>query len=74
MQPLGKVLLVAGAVVAVVGLLLTVSDRIPLLGKLPGDFTIRRGNVHIYLPITTDILLSLVISLILWLVSYFRGK
>ena len=74
MQPFGKALLVAGAVAAGVGLWLMVSDKIPLLWKLPGDFTIRIGNVYIYLPITTGILLSLVISLMLWLVSCFRGE
>ncbi len=72
MPALGKVLLVAGLVIAAVGLVLMFSDRIPWLGKLPGDITIEKGNFRIYAPITTCIVLSVVISLVLWVLSQLR--
>ena len=72
MPGLGKVLLVTGLVIAAAGLVLMFSDRIPWLGKLPGDITIEKGNFRIYAPITTCILLSVVISLVLWVLSLLR--
>ncbi len=72
MPALGKVLLLVGLVIAAVGLVLIFSDRVPWLGKRPGDITIDKGNFRIYVPITTCILLSVVISLVLWVVSQLR--
>ncbi len=72
MPALGKVLLLVGLVITAVGLALIFSDRIPWLGKLPGDITIDKGNFRIYVPITTCILLSVVISLVLWVLSQLR--
>jgi hypothetical protein len=56
------------AFIAVVGLLTFASVRFGL-GRLPGDIVIDRGSFYFYLPITTSILVSLLLSLILWLVS-----
>jgi DUF2905 family protein len=53
---------------AVVGLLTFASVRFGL-GRLPGDIVVDRGGVVLYLPITTSILVSLLLSLVLWLVS-----
>jgi hypothetical protein len=47
-----------------VGLLLTFAERVPGLGRLPGDFVWRRGSFTFYFPITTCIVLSLVLSLL----------
>jgi len=66
MRDLGRLLILFGAILLVVGLLLTVSGKIGL-GKLPGDIVYRRGNFSFYFPLMTSILLSIVISLILWL-------
>ncbi len=74
MQVLGKSLLVLGIVLAGIGIVLMFSDKIPFLGKLPGDITIRRDNVRVFIPITTSILLSVLISLVLWVVSLFKSK
>ncbi len=49
------------------GVLLQVSGRIPWLGRLPGDIVIRRENFSFYFPITTSILISIVITVVLWL-------
>ena len=68
-RELGKWLIFGGAVLAVVGLLLLLGSRFPLrLGRLPGDIAIegRRGSFY-FLPIVTCLLLSVVMTLILWL-------
>jgi hypothetical protein len=65
MPDAGKLLIVLGAFIALVGLAVTFGPRIPFLGKLPGDIAIDRGNVHIYFPIVTCILLSVVLTLVL---------
>lgn len=67
MPDLGKSLLITGAVIAAIGALLMLSGKIPWLGRLPGDIYIRRENFSFSFPLTTCILLSAVISFILWL-------
>lgn len=47
-------------------------DKIPFLGKLPGDIRIEKENFRFYFPITTSILVSVLISLILWLITQFK--
>ena len=56
----------------IVGLFLALGLRIPFLGKLPGDISIDRGNVHFYFPIVTGLLLSLVLTVLLNL--FFRNR
>jgi len=73
MQFLGKSLVLFGVILALVGLVLMFSDKIPFLGKLPGDIHIKRENFEFYFPITTSIVLSLVLSAILWIIAYLRG-
>ena len=68
MPELGRLLLVVGAVIVVLGLVLTFTGRIPWLGRMPGDIVYRRGNFTFYFPLATSILLSLVLTAILWLV------
>jgi hypothetical protein len=74
MQFMGRVLVVLGLVIAAAGLVLLFFDRIPFLGKLPGDIHLKRENVHVLIPLTTSILISLLISAILWVIFHFRGK
>lgn len=71
---LGKLLLGVAGVLAVVGALLLVADRLPWLrlGRLPGDLAVERERFRLYVPITTSILLSVVLTLVLWLVG--RGR
>lgn len=66
---LGRMLLVLGAVVALVGLLLIVSERFPGLriGRLPGDIAVERDRWRFYFPLGTSVLLSIVLTLLLWL-------
>ena len=66
---LGKILIICGVVFVVLGLLLTLADKIPWLGKLPGDIYIKRERFSFYFPITTSIIISLILTL---LFSLFR--
>lgn len=65
-RELGRLLIVLGGVLLVAGIALTVFGRLGL-GRLPGDFVYRRGNFSFYFPLMTSILLSIVLSLLLWL-------
>jgi Protein of unknown function (DUF2905) len=62
---LGRWLLVTGLVVAAVGLVLVFADRLPWLGRLPGDIRVERGNWRFYFPIATSLLISVVLTLLL---------
>ena len=68
---IGRMLVGAGVVVALAGLVLVLADRWPWLrlGRLPGDLSFGRGNVRFYFPLGTSILLSVILSLVLWLFS-----
>jgi hypothetical protein len=64
-QELGRYLVIFGIVLVLVGALLIFADRIPFLGRLPGDVVIRRGGFTLYAPIVTSLLLSLILTLVL---------
>jgi hypothetical protein len=74
MAYLGKIFVVFGVVMVAVGCVLMFFDKIPLLGKLPGDIHIKKDNTEFCFPIVTSLILSLLLSGILWLVSYFGKK
>ncbi|HXG37205.1 MAG TPA: DUF2905 domain-containing protein [Bacteroidota bacterium] len=74
MVGIGKLLVLLGAVLVVIGLVLMVAPKIPFLGKLPGDIHIKKDNFEFYFPLATSIVLSLVLSGILWLISHFGKK
>ena len=59
---MGRILVILGLVIAAVGVLVTLG--VPI-GRLPGDFTIRRGNFSFYFPLTTSIIASIVLTLIM---------
>jgi hypothetical protein len=67
LPPLGRLLIVAGLALAGLGLLLTLGGKIPGLGRLPGDIVIERGSFRLYLPLATSLLLSLILTGVLWL-------
>ena len=74
MVSLGKILIVFGFVIVGLGVLLMFSDKIPFIGKLPGDINIKKDNVQVYFPITTSIIVSVIVSLVLWLISFLNKK
>lgn len=67
MEGLGKALLTAGLVIAALGAVLLLAGKVPFLGRLPGDITVERPGYSIHLLLGTSLLLSVAVSLILWL-------
>lgn len=67
MAPIGRFLIVCGLVLVGAGLVLTLSDRIPWLGRLPGDISIRRDHFTFHFPLATCILVSIILSVVLWI-------
>ncbi|GFO65455.1 DUF2905 domain-containing protein [Geomonas paludis] len=67
MPSFGKSLIILGLIIAAVGVLFTLAGRIPWLGRLPGDIYVKKENFTFYFPLATSIIISLVLSLILWL-------
>ena len=74
MQAIGKFFIVAGALAVLLGLVLLFFDKLPYLGKLPGDISIKKENFQLYVPITTSVIISVLISVILWIFSHFKGR
>ena len=67
-MPLGRMLITLGLVLVAAGLLVTFAGRLPIrLGRLPGDIQIHAKNSTFYFPLTTCILLSAVLSLVMWI-------
>lgn len=69
----GWILLVIGLLIAGAGLVWIFAPSIPWLGRLPGDIHIQSGSFRFYFPLVTCILLSLLLSLVLWLIRLFRS-
>ena len=67
MGALGKMLIIFGIVIIAIGLLLVLGEKIPWLGKLPGDILVKRDEFSFYFPITTCILISIILSLLFWI-------
>jgi hypothetical protein len=67
MSDLGRFLIVAGVILVIVGAAFLLAPKIPWLGRLPGDFSFKRGNVSFYFPLGTCILISIILTLILYL-------
>ena len=67
MQGLGKSLIVFGLIIAALGVVITVAGKIPWLGRLPGDIYVKRDSFTFYFPLATSIIVSVILSLILWL-------
>ena len=69
---MGIFLIITGIIILILGLIIQFSDRIPFLGKLPGDIRLEGKNFRFYFPLATSIVLSLLISLILYLINKAR--
>ncbi|OIJ16582.1 hypothetical protein BKP37_04925 [Anaerobacillus alkalilacustris] len=72
MPNIPKLLIIVGIVLIFIGLLWLVGERFLPIGKLPGDIFFKKGNTTFYFPIVTSIVLSVVISLILYFIGRFR--
>ena len=67
MSGMGRQLIILGLIIVAIGLIVSLSPRLPWLGRLPGDISIKREHFSFYFPLGTCILLSLLLSLVLWL-------
>jgi len=67
MGDIGRGLILLGVVLVVVGLALTVAGKVPWLGRLPGDIYYKRDSFSFYFPLTTSLLISVVLTLLFYL-------
>lgn len=72
MNPIAKLLIIGGAVLIVIGLLWQIGGRFLPLGRLPGDIVVEKENVRFYFPIVTCIVISIVVSLGMYLFRLFK--
>ncbi len=61
---LGKMLILLGVFIILMGLLLLVGEKIPWMGRLPGDIIVRKKNFTFYFPLATSILISIILTLL----------
>ncbi len=71
---LGKILLIVGSSIIILGLIFLFSQHIPFLGKLPGDITVKKDGGDFYFPIVTCIIVSIVLTIIINIILRFIGK
>ena len=67
MSDLGRLLIVIGVILVIVGVVFLVAPKLPWLGRLPGDISYKRGNFSFYFPLGTCILISVILTLIMYL-------
>ena len=67
LSSLGKILIITGLAIAGIGVLLVLTPKVPWLGKLPGDILIKKDNVRFYFPITTCIIISIILTFLFYL-------
>jgi hypothetical protein len=70
---MGKLLIIVGIVFILVGLIVTFLPRLPFPGKLPGDIVVERENFKFFFPLTTSIIISLLLSLIVYLINRYKN-
>ncbi len=73
-EPFGKSLILAGIFVVILGLSVMFWSKIPLLGKLPGDIFLQKGNFRFFFPIATSLVISIVLTIIINLAMRLLGK
>jgi hypothetical protein len=74
MEGLGKILLIVGGIIVILGLILVFGQHIPFLGKLPGDIFVKRDGFSFYFPIVTLLILSILITIIVNVILHFLNK
>lgn len=69
MQHLGRLLIIFGGVIVVVGVLMMLAGKLSWVGRLPGDIVLHRKNFTFYFPLATSILISLLLTLLFWILG-----
>lgn len=67
-EPFGKIIIALGILLVVIGVIIVLAPTIPYVGRLPGDIYIKRDNFVFYFPIVSSILISLILSLVLYFI------
>jgi len=70
----GKILLIVGGVIIVLGLLLVFGQHIPFLGKLPGDILIKKDGFTFYFPVVTLLIVSILLTIIISVIVHFLSR
>ena len=65
LEPIGRILVIVGLFITVLGAIMLLTPRVPWLGRLPGDIVIHRDDLTIYIPITTMMIASVLLSVVL---------
>jgi hypothetical protein len=73
-ENMGRMLLILGGIIILLGLLFTFGNKIPFLGRLPGDIRFQRGNFSCSFPIVTSLLISLILTVLLNIILRFLRK
>ncbi len=71
---IGRLLILAGVFVTILGLVLVFANKVTFLGKLPGDIFVQKGNFQFYFPIVTGLVISLVLTIIVNVIIRLFGK
>jgi hypothetical protein len=66
---IGKMLIIFGVVSIIIGGIIMLSGKVPWLGRLPGDILVQKKNFTFYFPLASSILLSILLTLIFWLIN-----
>jgi hypothetical protein len=74
MEGIGKILLIVGGIIVILGLILVFGQHIPFLGKLPGDIFIKKDGFSFYFPIVTLLILSILITIIANVILHFLNR
>ena len=74
MEGIGKILLIIGGIIVILGLILIFSHHIPFLGKLPGDILVKKDGFSFYFPIVTFLILSVLITIIVNVILHFLNR
>jgi hypothetical protein len=74
MEGLGKILVIVGGIIVILGLIFIFGQHIPFLGKLPGDIFVKRDGFSLYFPIVTLLILSILITIIVNVILHFLNK
>jgi len=66
---IGRIIIFIGLLLVVIGFVFVLGSKLPFIGKLPGDIAIEKGNYSFYFPVTTCIIISIILSFILWFLN-----
>ena len=69
LEGIGRLLLIGGVILALLGVIVMLAPNLPFIGRLPGDIRIETGNVRVYLPLGTMLIVSLILTLLLNLLN-----